>query len=187
MSLFLWNGSINLDPTSNHYHTAQKQAPFQERCEQVWMRHYRQNCVLSVRLRLLLKPGIDSQLKYDYTHQQASLSKMSPTFLFTVIIVLGFVSFGRPAKRREDKTKCPHVKAIRNFDLHEVIVRSQFSSRTCETSIKSIRLWCSGHAKDSKFLNREIEISSRVLLAACLLLYTWFASNNGQCPTRYYF
>jgi hypothetical protein len=47
---------------------------------------------------------------------------MSPRFLFTVITVLGFASFARLAKRREDKTKCPHVKAIRNFDLHEVIV-----------------------------------------------------------------
>ncbi|XP_023713684.1 apolipoprotein D [Cryptotermes secundus] len=46
---------------------------------------------------------------------------MSPRFLCTLIIVLGFVSCGLPAKRREDKTKCPHVKAIRNFDLHELL------------------------------------------------------------------
>jgi hypothetical protein len=63
--------------------------------------------------------------------------EMSPQFLRTVLIItLGFASLGRPAKRREDKTKCPHVKAIRNFDLHEVIARSQFSSGVCKASIK---------------------------------------------------
>ncbi|KDR12765.1 apolipoprotein D [Zootermopsis nevadensis] len=47
---------------------------------------------------------------------------MSPLFLLTTVIVfLGFSSFGHPTKRREDKTKCPHVRAIRNFDLHELL------------------------------------------------------------------
>lgn len=34
-------------------------------------------------------------------------------FCLCVLSVSGF-------RRREDKTKCPHVKSIRNFDLNEV-------------------------------------------------------------------
>jgi hypothetical protein len=46
---------------------------------------------------------------------------MSPRFFCTILIIaVGFASFGLTAKIREDKTKCPHVKAIRNFDLQEV-------------------------------------------------------------------
>ncbi|XP_069669046.1 apolipoprotein D [Periplaneta americana] len=47
---------------------------------------------------------------------------MSPRLLSVILATaLIFASLSIAAKRREDKTKCPHVKAIRNFDLHELL------------------------------------------------------------------
>ncbi|XP_067009105.1 apolipoprotein D [Anabrus simplex] len=40
-----------------------------------------------------------------------------------LLLLLCLVLAGETAKRREDKTKCPHVKAIRNFDLQELLGR----------------------------------------------------------------
>jgi hypothetical protein len=76
------------------------------------------------------------------------------------------------------------VKAIRNFDLHEVIVWSQFSSRTCETSFKRIRLWCGMHDWDSILLNRFIEISSSQSSACSLLVAVYLIRFSQQAVSN---
>lgn len=85
------------------------------------LRYYLQNSII-ICLKAKTPPSLESSyhiLSASSTH----VGSMSPLFLLTTVIVfLGFSSFGHPTKRREDKTKCPHVRAIRNFDLHEVTV-----------------------------------------------------------------
>lgn len=43
-----------------------------------------------------------------------------PNVTLILLICVSLVSSVYCFKRREDKTKCPHVRSIRNFDLNEV-------------------------------------------------------------------
>jgi hypothetical protein len=113
------------------------------------VRASQRSCIIIGRTSLIITVhGRDSAFAcipaaWCHCRKWTRIGSMSPRFVFTIlIIVLGFASFGLPTKRREDKTKCPHVKAIRNFDLHEVIARKLFSRRNIKEILQSLAAVC---------------------------------------------
>lgn len=58
-----------------------------------------------------------------------------------LVFYLVWGGFGR-RKRLEDKTKCPNVKAIRNFDLEQVRFRSVFEFFVIRASLDVGQVVC---------------------------------------------
>jgi len=75
---------------------------------------------------------------------------IAATSLLVGILLAG--ETGAAWKRREDKTKCPKVKGIRNFDISEVRRERERERKreTCELSVRRESILCDAETESGE-------------------------------------